>query len=89
MLKLDPIFLHFSQIIGASKSAIRGSRQINPGVYSCGHQGSEIFMNFINPHYPGHDNVAGTCHFRILPNRPEICQVNHTQLYIYIYIYIY
>ena len=80
MLKHNSILLHFRQIVGAGKSGIRGSRQINPGVYSCGHQGSEIFMNFINPHYPGHDNVAGTCHFRILPNRPEICQVHHTEL---------
>ena len=61
-------------VIERNKFQRRG-KQINPGIYSCGHQGSETFINFINPHYPGHDNVAGTCHFRILPNSPEICQV--------------
>ena len=55
---------------------MRNGKQINPGIYSCGHQGSETFINFINPHYPGHDNVAGTCHFRVLPSSPQICQVN-------------
>ena len=58
------------------KKATRNGKQINPGIYSCGHQGSETFINFINPHYPGHDNVAGTCHFRVLPSSPQICQVN-------------
>ena len=42
----------------------RSGRQIVPGVYSCGHQGKDQFINFINPHYPSPDNVAGTCHFR-------------------------
>lgn len=54
----------------------RHKRQIMPGVYSCGHQGNDMFVNFINPHYPGHDSAAGTCHFRLLKHRPEICQVN-------------
>ena len=39
-------------------------------------QGNDMFVNFINPHYPGHDSAAGTCHFRLLKHRPEICQVN-------------
>ena len=48
----------------SSMGGQRQGRQIVPGVYSCGHQGKDQFINFINPHYPSHDNVAGTCHFR-------------------------
>ena len=29
----------------------RNGRQLEPGVYSCGHQGSDMFLNFINPRY--------------------------------------
>ena len=39
--------------------------------YSCGHQGKDQFINFINPHYPSHDNVAGTCHFRYYKRCPN------------------
>ena len=53
----------------------RRGRQIVPGVYSCGHQGKDQFINFINPHYPSHDNVAGTCHFRLVTSDPGVCQV--------------
>ena len=53
----------------------RRGRQIVPGVYSCGHQGKDQFINFINPHYPSHDNVAGTCHFRMVTNDPGVCQI--------------
>ena len=56
-------------------SSRRRGRQIVPGVYSCGHQGKDQFINFINPHYPSHDNVAGTCHFRMVTQQPGICQV--------------
>ena len=49
---------------------------IVPGVYSCGHQGSETFINLINPHYPDTDLVSGTCHFRVIQNSPDVCQVN-------------
>lgn len=34
-----------------------------------------MFINLINPHYPGPDNAAGTCHFRMTKNNPDICQV--------------
>jgi hypothetical protein len=34
-----------------------------------------MFINFINPRYPGHETAAGTCHFRMLKHKPEICQV--------------
>ena len=57
------------------KKAVRSGRQIVPGVYSCGHQGKDQFINFINPHYPSHDNVAGTCHFRMVTAEPGVCQV--------------
>ena len=53
----------------------RRGRQIVPAVYSCGHQGKEQFINLINPHYPSHDNVAGTCHFRMVTSDPGVCQV--------------
>ena len=53
----------------------RRGRQIVPGVYSCGHQGKDQFINFINPHYPRHDNVAGTCQFRMVTSEPGVCQV--------------
>ena len=53
----------------------RRARQIVPAVYSCGHQGKEQFINLINPHYPSHDNVAGTCHFRMVTSDPGVCQV--------------
>ena len=53
----------------------RRGRQIVPGVYSCGHQGKDQFINFINPHYPSHDNVAGTCHFRMVTSDPGVCQI--------------
>ena len=70
------LFFWSSTQIRNPKKVMRNGKQINPGIYSCGHQGSETFINFINPHYPGHDNVAGTCHFRVLPSSPQICQVN-------------
>ena len=54
----------------------RSGRQIVPGVYSCGHQGKDQFINFINPHYPSNDNVAGTCHFRLVTSDPGVCQVS-------------
>ena len=54
----------------------RGARQIVPGVYSCGHQGKDEFTNWINPHYPSPDNVAGTCHFRLVTSDPGVCQVS-------------
>jgi len=44
-------------------------------VYSCGHQGKDQFINFINPHYPSPDNVAGTCHFRMVTSDPGVCQI--------------
>ena len=47
-----------------------------PAVYSCGHQGKEQFINLINPHYPSHDTVAGTCHFRMVTSDPGVCQVS-------------
>ena len=53
----------------------RRGRQIVAGVYSCGHQGKDQFINFINPHYPRHDNVAGTCQFRMVTSEPGVCQV--------------
>lgn len=53
----------------------RNIQQIVPGVYSCGHQGSETFINLINPNYPGMDTAIGTCHFRVLLNNPSVCQV--------------
>lgn len=34
-----------------------------------------MFINFINPHYPGDDAASGTCHFRLLKNSPDVCQV--------------
>ena len=34
-----------------------------------------MFINLINPQYPGHDTAAGTCQFRMLKNSPDICQV--------------
>ena len=55
----------------------RSDRQIiQPGVYSCGHQGSETFLNFVNPHFPDTDLVSGTCHFRVLLNHQDVCQVS-------------
>ena len=82
MIQRCLLMIHCSEtIMVAKKKTLRNGKQINPGIYSCGHQGSEIFMNFINPHYPGHDNVAGTCHFRILPNAPEICQVSKATIF--------
>ncbi len=45
------------------------------GVYSCGHSGSEVFMNFINPSFPDSDDTVGSCVFKIVPNRPDICQI--------------
>ena len=54
----------------------RDARQIVPGVYSCGHQGKDEFTNWINPHYPSPDNVAGTCHFRLVTSDPGVCQVS-------------
>ena len=53
----------------------RQGKQLEPGVYSCGHQGNDMFINFINPRYPGHDVSSGTCHFRLLKNNPNVCQV--------------
>ena len=53
----------------------RRGRQIVPAVYSCGHQGKDQFINLINPHYPSHDSVAGTCHFRMVTSDPGVCQV--------------
>ena len=53
----------------------RAKKQLEPGVYSCGHQGNDMFVNFINPRYPGPDTAAGTCHFRLLKHSPDICQV--------------
>ena len=38
-------------------------------------QGNDMFVNFINPRYPGEDTAAGTCHFRLLKNSPDICQI--------------
>ena len=38
-------------------------------------QGSEMFINMINPHYPGPDMAAGTCQFRLFKNNPNVCQV--------------
>jgi len=46
-----------------------------PGVYSCGHQGRDMFINFINPHYPAYDRVSGTCHFRMIVEDTSVCQV--------------
>ena len=55
----------------------RSDRQIiQPGVYSCGHQGSETFLNFVNPHFPDTDLVSGTCHFRVLLTHQDVCQVS-------------
>ena len=34
-----------------------------------------MFVNFINPRYPGEDTAAGTCHFRLLKNSPDVCQI--------------
>ena len=34
-----------------------------------------MFINFINPRYPGVDSSAGTCHFRLLKHSPDICQI--------------
>ena len=34
-----------------------------------------MFVNFISPRYPGDDSAAGTCHFRLLKNSPDICQI--------------
>ena len=34
-----------------------------------------MFINMINPHYPGPDMAAGTCQFRLFKNNPNICQV--------------
>ena len=51
------------------------ARKIREGVYSCGHIGSNIFMNFINPSFPDSDSTVGSCVFKIRPARPEICQV--------------
>jgi len=48
---------------------------VRPGVYSCGHTGSEIFMNFINPSFPETDDAAGSCVFKIGLANPNVCQV--------------
>ena len=43
--------------------------------YSCGHQGSEMFINFINPMYPAQDIMSGSCNFRVVVSNPSVCQV--------------
>ena len=48
---------------------------VTPGVFSCGHRGSDIFMNFINPSFPDKDDTVGSCVFKIDIARPEICQI--------------
>jgi hypothetical protein len=53
---------------------------IRPGVYSCGHVGEEMFINFINPSYPDHDSTAGTCKFRVRLTNPDVCQVQQYRL---------
>lgn len=80
----DAIRDHIAISPGSSKSARvprssdgggRSSRQLSPGVYSCSQQGNDMFINFISPHYPNHDIMAGTCNFRMLISREGICQV--------------
>ena len=51
-----------------------GGGTLRPGVYSCGHQGSEMFINFVNPSYPAHDTTTGTCVFKVDVS-PRICQI--------------
>lgn len=48
---------------------------LRPGVYSCGHQGSEMFINFVNPQFPAHDTSTGTCVFKVDLRSDDICQV--------------
>eukprot|EP00094_Tigriopus_californicus_P007181 TCALIF_06913-PA protein Name:"Protein of unknown function" AED:0.20 eAED:0.20 QI:0/0.66/0.28/1/0.66/0.71/7/0/456 len=61
--------------INLNGEEISSAAEIRPGVFSCGHQTSEMFINFINPNYPAHDSTTGSCHFRILVERPEVCQL--------------
>lgn len=44
---------------------------------SCGHQGSEMFINFINPMYPAQDIMSGSCNFRVVVSNPSVCQVSN------------
>ena len=78
-LRIPPVIKDFyrEKIIlhRPKRSNLRKSKQLQPGVYSCGHQGNDMFVNFINPRYPGPDTAAGTCHFRLLKHSPDICQV--------------
>merc|ERR1712050_273563 len=71
-LDMTKIDTNYSNVF---KRSTRKRRQISPGVYSCGHQGNEMFINFINPQYPGPDTAAGTCRFRLMRNSPDVCQV--------------
>ncbi len=48
---------------------------VKPGVYSCGHKGNEVFINFINPSFPGEDSAPGGCAFKVLVERKDVCQV--------------
>ena len=36
-----------------------------------------MFINMINPNYPGVDMAAGTCQFRLFKNHEDICQVSY------------
>lgn len=77
----DILFQYLSEddrpAINLNGEEISSTAEIQPGVFSCGHQTSEMFINFINPNYPAHDSTTGSCHFRILVERPEVCQVTN------------
>ena len=38
-------------------------------------QGSEMFINFINPMYPAQDIMSGSCNFRVVVSNPSVCQL--------------
>lgn len=83
MNDMDTISVDFNAVeseddrpaINLNGEEISSTAEIQPGVFSCGHQTSEMFINFINPNYPAHDSTTGSCHFRILVERPEVCQL--------------
>eukprot|EP00095_Tigriopus_kingsejongensis_P008235 maker-scaffold591_size129331-snap-gene-0.19 protein:Tk08235 transcript:maker-scaffold591_size129331-snap-gene-0.19-mRNA-1 annotation:"hypothetical protein DAPPUDRAFT_305676" len=61
--------------INLNGQEISSTAELQPGVFSCGHQTSEMFINFINPNYPAHDSTTGSCHFRVIVERAEVCQL--------------
>ena len=50
-------------------------QQLMPGVYTCDQQGSDMFINVINPSFPDQDTEAGNCNFKVRIRREEVCQV--------------